>query len=193
MEAQNKSEMLQPQVHSGVCCLEQRAEPPAFTLGKVVLGLAGLGLGGYQSYGEYRQGNYGIATLYAALAVGSAVLSFLSLRSGIPVNQQSSPTSSVGNLFRYISDGELDAALKNGGRLPDVNQFGQPREIPLTTEEYGSTEAAEDALLMGAQNPGGATTSPTWGVEVSSDGLRFTYAGNSAANGPLELRTPNGP
>jgi RHS repeat-associated protein len=165
----------------------------AFTLGKIVLGLAGLGLGGYQSYGEYRQGNYGIATLYAALAVGSAVLSFLSLRSGIPVNQQSSPTSSVGNLFRYISDGELDAAARNGGRLPNVNQFGQPRDIPLTTEEYSSSEAAEDALLMGAQNPGGATTSPAWGVEVSSDGLKFTYAGNSATNGPLELRTPDGP
>src|SRR5579864_5405775 len=165
----------------------------AFTLGKIVLGIAGLGLGGYQSYSEYRQGNYGLATLYAALGLGSAVLSFLSLRAGIPVNQESSPTSSLGNLFRYISDGEFDAAMENGGRLPNVNQYGQPRDIALTTEEYTSTQAAEDELLMGAQNPGGATTSPTWGVEVSSDGLRFTYAGNSATNGALELRTPNSP
>jgi hypothetical protein len=165
----------------------------AFTLGKVILGLAGLGLGGYQSYGEYRQKRYGLATLYAALGLGSAVLSFLSLRTGVPVSRASSPTSSIGNLFRYISDGELDAALENNGRLPNVDQFGQPRDIALTTGEYGSTEAAEDALLMGAQNPGGATTSPAWGIEVSSEGLKFTYAGNSATNGALELRTPIGP
>lgn len=61
---------------------------------------------------------------------------------------------SIGNLFRYISDDELDAAIENGGRLPNVNQLNQPREIALTNEEYRLTKAAEDELLMGAQNSG---------------------------------------
>jgi RHS repeat-associated protein len=159
----------------------------AFTLGKVVLTLAGFGFGGYQSYSEYRQGNYGLATLYAALSLGSAVLGYLSLRTPAPAAPQSD--SSLGTMFRYISDDELDAAVDD--YLPNTNRFGEPRDIALTTEQYTESEAAEDGLLMGAQNPTGATPPPVYGVEVSTDGIKISYAGNSATNGPLEVRTPN--
>jgi hypothetical protein len=165
----------------------------AFTLGKVVLTLAGIGMGGYQSYSEYRAGHYVTATLDAALALGSAVLGYLSLRTPAPVLPQGSTSSSLGSMFRYISAGELDAAVvdESGAHLPNTNQFGDPREIALTTEQYTESEAAEEGLLMGAQNPTGATPPPVYGVEVGTDGIKVRYAGNSATNGPLEVRTPD--
>jgi hypothetical protein len=85
-------------------------------------------------------------------------------------------------MFRYISADELDAAVidETGASLPNTNRFAEPREIALTTEQYSESSAAEDGLLMGAQNPTGATPPPLFGVEVSTDGIKFTYAGNSA-------------
>jgi len=95
-------------------------------------------------------------------------------------------------VYRYVGPSEVKLILNSKNHtVPNTTKSGEPKDVSYTTGWYDSASEAERALLIGRYNPTGATESPTHRVTVLRNGPHWTYAGNSATNGPIELRTPD--
>jgi hypothetical protein len=92
--------------------------------------------------------------------------------------------------YRYVSDGEAQAA-QNGGSIPNTDVAGNLRSVFYSTDRYESASEAESALQIGAENPAGATASPTWRLAASGAGADWSYGGNVDGGSGVELLTEN--
>ena len=93
-------------------------------------------------------------------------------------------------VYRYVGPQEAAVIMKTG-QVPNTDKHGKPKDVSYTTQRYDSAAEAERGLLMGRFDPRGPSRPPTHRVTVLRNDPHWTYAGNSATNGPIELRTPD--
>jgi len=70
-----------------------------------------------------------------------------------------------------------------------VAKEGNIKDVFVNPSEYTSASEAEQALQIGSQNPFGATPTPKWGLELSTEGANFKYAGEVYGGSDTELIT----
>ncbi len=75
------------------------------------------------------------------------------------------------------------------GSVPNVDRFGQARNVFYSPNLYSSASAAEEALRIGRLNPLGATESPRWRIEVDPARANWRYAGNVEGGTGIEMLT----
>jgi len=86
--------------------------------------------------------------------------------------------------YRYVSKGEMNSIL-DAGKIPNVDRFGNPKDIFVTTNKFTSVGDAESNLLIGSKNPTGICASPQYGVAFDQYSVNYNYASAWGNNGKI--------
>jgi hypothetical protein len=90
-------------------------------------------------------------------------------------------------MYRYVTEGELNAARANNNRIPNTTAQGKLKEVYYTPERFDSASRSEDALQIGQKNPGGPGATPTHRVEVDATSATWSYAGNVEGSSEMSI------
>ncbi len=96
--------------------------------------------------------------------------------------------------YRYVSKREVSVVQSiSPWRVPNIDRAGKPKQVYFTWDLYTSVSQAEAALRIGAQNPAGASSSPSDRVDLDLTGVTYTLLGIVAGGTGTELTTPDCP
>ena len=94
--------------------------------------------------------------------------------------------------YRVVGEGEAKA-IRRTGRIPNVDQFGNPKEVLLSPTKYTSSGQAEEALRVGKHDPRGPRPSPKYGVEADLEGVPLSRANLIEGGTDFEVGTYGSP
>jgi len=86
--------------------------------------------------------------------------------------------------YRYVSENEFNIIQKTG-KIPNVDELGNPKDIFVTTNKFNTVTEAEDNLLIGSKNPLGAKPSPQYGIAFEQNSVNYNYASAWGNNGSV--------
>lgn len=94
--------------------------------------------------------------------------------------------------YRVFGAGEAEVVRKTG-HIPNVDQFGRPKEVFLSTGRHTSVTEAERALQVGRLDPRGPRPSPKFGAEADLRGVKLERANLIDGGTDIEVVTYGAP
>jgi RHS repeat-associated protein len=109
-----------------------------------------------------------------------------------PIAAFNTPLGYGNVVYRYASEGEVNAMnqINGGSSILNTDAAGAAKNVYVTPDApYSTVGEAESSLQIGAENPNGATASPSYIIAGDASGVDFSYRGQVAGGSGTEWIT----